>query len=957
MTPPHPAGAVRETAHLQRSYRPTYRAIRLAFAAVALLVPLVALTLCDASTPLSSRASLDSQTVDQERPLNVARLFKSDPFDNSSSPCMFETHMRETWALEHPNKPFPESLADAATALVQTRAAGMGSCAGASCKMRGDRRVLSSGAVRRALQSDVGNANGQGLKAPRLGSAPSQGDMNQTWYRWDTVNAPRFVDWRAATFNTEPWSQNGCESCWVLAGADLVSMLWALAVNIAAVPLSPQHVCDCGTRTCCKGGWPEWVFMFARSNNGLAPNSIYPYQAADGDTCAAVGTPSLAANVSGWEKVPSKNPVSIMRAVAQHPVLVYISAESDAFVAYSGGMFWGECGNDINHAMVVMGYNLDAPEGPFWILKNTWGAGWGEGGYMRLPIIDNFKGRCAVHAESALYPTFYSYSAQANPCNVRPQPCGRGTCYLDASGSPRCLCPPGSAEKLEASAPKCVSSDPCDSNPNPCGRGACSNQFDGTYTCACKQGSVIGARADGAMTCVVGSFQSGLQTHTVMEEDTCESVASRFNLSVSFLESKNPFLDCLQPTIPTGYVLLVAESNFTRGCATTDLVRPADSCAAIASRNSLSPRVLLNLNPGLDCGTLKLSAPICVAAGNLSATSAAAVACGRTYTVRVEETCADVLANANTSLADVIRLNPGIDCSPGVTLVPAVAICVAPLTDELVDVQCVEWYTIGQGDTCVQIANAAQLTMAEFFKINPGIRCHEPYFQIGQRVCVVGTTLTSQDSSSRSRDFIPYIVSLNDTLASISASFLTLCPNNTFPSSICEVNTLPDCSDQAISPGQVLLIPCIARIESDNCPAGAVLKTNTWVCGSDSVSYQGGCAAAAAFAQPYIAGACAPCENACRARMFFAPLSDPGCSAPPGVCPPPRWNLRDPSNSCGSKSDCDCLFWACAYNCEDSMRLLPSTVNKTTWARNTCHPNCYNKRTSCPIRGLPWWLG
>ena len=35
----------------------------------------------------------------------------------------------------------------------------------------------------------------------------------------------------------------------------------------------------------------------------------------------------------------------------------------------------------INHAVVLMGYEED---GDYWILKNSWGTGWGESGYIRL---------------------------------------------------------------------------------------------------------------------------------------------------------------------------------------------------------------------------------------------------------------------------------------------------------------------------------------------------------------------------------------------------------------------------------------------------------------------------------------------------------------------------------------------------------------------------------------------
>ena len=63
---------------------------------------------------------------------------------------------------------------------------------------------------------------------------------------------------------------------------------------------------------------------------------------------------------------------------------------------YQGGIFDGDCDDDtIDHAVLVMGYNLNAIV-PYFILKNSWGKSWGENGYMRITIRDNGKGTCGM---------------------------------------------------------------------------------------------------------------------------------------------------------------------------------------------------------------------------------------------------------------------------------------------------------------------------------------------------------------------------------------------------------------------------------------------------------------------------------------------------------------------------------------------------------------------------------
>jgi aminopeptidase C len=54
---------------------------------------------------------------------------------------------------------------------------------------------------------------------------------------------------------------------------------------------------------------------------------------------------------------------------------------NDNFYAYEKGIFDGACSLSVNHAMTIVGYSVT--DGA-WILRNSWGAMWGESGHMRL---------------------------------------------------------------------------------------------------------------------------------------------------------------------------------------------------------------------------------------------------------------------------------------------------------------------------------------------------------------------------------------------------------------------------------------------------------------------------------------------------------------------------------------------------------------------------------------------
>jgi hypothetical protein len=61
---------------------------------------------------------------------------------------------------------------------------------------------------------------------------------------------------------------------------------------------------------------------------------------------------------------------------------------------YGGGVLDISCSDqedDIDHAIIAVGYNLKPSngDGPYYIVKNSWGTGWGENGYVRMAVGTN----------------------------------------------------------------------------------------------------------------------------------------------------------------------------------------------------------------------------------------------------------------------------------------------------------------------------------------------------------------------------------------------------------------------------------------------------------------------------------------------------------------------------------------------------------------------------------------
>ncbi|EER93437.1 hypothetical protein BDA96_01G090900 [Sorghum bicolor] len=240
---------------------------------------------------------------------------------------------------------------------------------------------------------------------PRPAPAAAAGSGGRFRYEnFSLADAAQSVDWRAMGAVTGVKDQGECGCCWAFSAVAAVEGLNKIRTG-RLVSLSEQELVDCdvnGEDQGCEGGLMDDAFQFIERRGGLASESGYPYQGDDG-SCRSSAAAARAASIRGHEDVPRNNEAALAAAVANQPVSVAINGEDYAFRFYDSGVLGGECGTDLNHAITAVGYGTAADGSKYWLMKNSWGTSWGEGGYVRIRRGVRGEGVCGL-AKLPSYP-------------------------------------------------------------------------------------------------------------------------------------------------------------------------------------------------------------------------------------------------------------------------------------------------------------------------------------------------------------------------------------------------------------------------------------------------------------------------------------------------------------------------------------------------------------------------
>ena len=229
------------------------------------------------------------------------------------------------------------------------------------------------------------------------------------------VRVPSSFDWRNE--NGQDWmtavkDQGNCGSCWAFSAVGIVEPIYNISTNNSSLDLdlSEQYlVSDCFTYHDCCGGWHDTALHFIR-DQGIPDEACLAYVDESGCTCGGGTCDSNCAH-SGPDRCSDATcldrcadwadrlvriddrgsvPASLMRdkIVEKGPLSVAMGIGHGYGGYFDGDIYRCTDDSGVNHGVVIAGYE-DA--GAYWIVKNSWGSFFGDGGYFKVGY-----GECAI---------------------------------------------------------------------------------------------------------------------------------------------------------------------------------------------------------------------------------------------------------------------------------------------------------------------------------------------------------------------------------------------------------------------------------------------------------------------------------------------------------------------------------------------------------------------------------
>lgn len=211
----------------------------------------------------------------------------------------------------------------------------------------------------------------------------------------EELQTPDYVDWVDKGAYGPAVNQASCGSCWAFAGAALFEGAY-FAKHNQKIKISEQYLVNCDTQSNgCNGGS---IHKTIYATKGVVRSTELAYTASRG-ACDYSKFSQFYKIYSMGMKMPS-NVNQIRIDLVNAPGYVLVHADK-TFASYKSGILTDVQATDaVNHAVVAVGFSTSQN---YIRIRNSWGTGWGESGYIRLKL-----GQSGLGA-SNVYKYFFSF--------------------------------------------------------------------------------------------------------------------------------------------------------------------------------------------------------------------------------------------------------------------------------------------------------------------------------------------------------------------------------------------------------------------------------------------------------------------------------------------------------------------------------------------------------------------
>jgi C1A family cysteine protease len=258
------------------------------------------------------------------------------------------------------------------------------------------------------------------------------------------------LDWRniaGVSYVSPVKNQGSCGSCWAFATTAGAESQVMISAGGMPMDLSEQILVSCSGVGSCSGGSSSSASSFIR-DVGLPLETCFRYTATN-NSCsnACQNWQDSTYSINGWHRA-SNTAISVddlkSALYAYGPFIATMYVYND-FFSYRSGVYSYTTGAYAGaHAVLVVGYDDDQQA---FIVKNSWGTGWGEAGYFMIAYSE-IEGTSRFGYSTMVYdgydsnptpdpdpdPQLCSYSLSSSSANFKANG-GAGSFTLFAQGS------------------------------------------------------------------------------------------------------------------------------------------------------------------------------------------------------------------------------------------------------------------------------------------------------------------------------------------------------------------------------------------------------------------------------------------------------------------------------------------------------------------------------------------